>query len=647
MANEYNESSIKVLKNLEPIKKRPGMYTRTESPTHMVTELIDNAIDEALAGHAKNIEVIMYLDGSMSVSDNGRGIPCGIHPTEQIHTLNVIFQMVHSGGKFENDSESGSYQISAGLHGVGVSLTNALSNKLEVKVKRGGQVHQAIFENGETVLAPEVVGKCAKSDTGTYVRSWPNPKYFDSPNISRSSIQGLLKAKSIFLPHASIVLKIENESGFETFTWTYENGLLDYLNKEIIHDADPLGEPLYFSHVLPEATEHNMANEGIETAFVWSTTPGRGASFTNLVPNRDGGTHENGLREVVFAGIKSFAETHGLNHKSIRLTPEDVWSNLNFVIHAKMVVPAFASQTKDRLSSKEAVKLVATCLKDPFSIWLHNNVQLATEITKLCISNAISRTKTEKPIERKKSSGVSLLPGKLSDAEIIGPESELYLVEGDSAGGSARQARNKINQGILALKGKSLNTWEVASTEILGNAEVNNMAVSIGLDPHTREDKIDLSQLRYGRIILLADADVDGLHIQSLIMTLFMRHFPQLLLNGHVYIAHPPLYIISVQAHGKMPFRQLYAADNSELDRITQSLADQKVSKEKIHVSYLKGLGEMDPINLYESTLNPSVRRLSKLLINDWDKAMETFNIMMAEKQVEARKKLISNFKPE
>lgn len=647
MANQYDESSIKVLKNLDPIKKRPGMYTRTESPTHMVTELIDNAIDEALGGYASNIEVTQYLDGSLSVSDNGRGIPCGMHPTENIHTLLVIFTMVHSGGKFENDTDSASYQISAGLHGVGVSLTNALSNRLEVKVKRGGQVHQVIFENGDPVSGPEVIGKCAKSDTGTYVRSWPNPKYFDSPAISRNNIQMLLKAKSIFLPKASIVLRVENESGFETFSWTYENGLLDYLAKEVIHDADIIGEPLYFSKTLNEVTEHNMAGEGVEVAFVWSTGPGKGSSFVNLVPTRDGGSHENGLREVLFSGIKSFAESHGLNHKSVRLTPEDVWSNLNFIIHARMIVPAFASQTKDRLSSKEAVKLVTTCLKDQFMIWLHNNVQLATEITKQCITNAISRTKTDKPIERKKSNGISLLPGKLSDAEIIGPNSEIYLVEGDSAGGSAKQARNKVNQGILSLKGKSLNTWEVDSSAILANVEVNSIATSIGLDPHKKDDNVDFSQLRYGKIIVLADADVDGLHVQSLIMTLFMKHFPQLILRGHIYIAHPPLYIISVQAHGKAPFRQLFASDNAELNRIQATLAEQKVNKDKITVSYLKGLGEMDPINLYQSTLDPTGRRLSKLVMTDWDVANQTFETMMGEKQVEARKALISNFKPE
>lgn len=643
----YDESSIEVLEGLEPIKLRPDMYTDVESPTHMVGEMVDNAADEALAGFADSIEVIYYRDGSLSVEDTGRGIPTGIHPKKKIHTFKVLLQSIHSGGKFANTSENSSYKQSGGLHGVGISLTNALSSRLELRVKRGGEVHQAIFENGDTAFEPQVVGKCPKNQTGTFIKSTPNPKYFTSPVISKSSLINSLKSKAIFIPSTKITFKVETESGFDIFEWAYENGPLQYFNEEIIKDAEIIGQPLHFNKELPELTDFNHPGDGFEAVFAWSLTPGQGASFTNLIPTKQGGTHESGFRDSLFTVIRDFADSHSMNHKSVKLTPDDVWTNLNFIINARMAAPAFKGQTKDKLNSPNAVRMVAACVKDQFSIWFNNNVLLATEITKLCIANAITRSRTEKPVERRKNSGVSLLPGKLTDAEILGKGSELFLVEGESAGGSAKHARNKRNQGILALKGKSLNTWEEDSTTILANAEVNNIATSIGIDPHGRHDKIDMSQLRYEQIILLMDADFDGAHIRSLILTLFMAHFPQIILNGHVYIAHPPLYIVSVQAHGKLPFRQLYAADNAELKAMTDSLAEQKVSKDKIHVSYLKGLGEMDPINLYESTLNPAVRRLSRLVITDWDSAFDTFNTMMAEKQVEARKVLISNYKPE
>ncbi|MGP1715791.1 MAG: toprim domain-containing protein [Methylophilus sp.] len=643
----YDESSIRVLEGLDPIKLRPDMYTDVENPTHLIGEMVDNAADEAIAGYADSIEVTLYRDGSLAVEDTGRGIPAGIHPTKKIHTFNVLLQTIHSGGKFSNTDENASYKQSGGLHGVGISLTNALSNKLELRVKRGGEIHHAVFENGETVVEPQVIGKCPKNQTGTLIRSWPNPKYFTSPHINKAALINSLKSKAIFIPSTKIIFNLETDSGFDTIEWAYKNGPLQYFNEEIIKDAEIIGQPLHFDKTLPDQSDFNHPGDGFEAVFAWSISPGNGASFCNLILNKMGGTHESGFRDALFAVIRDFADSHSMNHKNVKLTAEDVWTNLNFIINARMASPAFKGQTKDKLNSPNAIRLVAACIKDQFSIWFNNNVQIATEITKLAIGNAIARSKTEKPVERRKTSGVSLLPGKLTDAEVIGPGSELYLVEGESAGGSAKQARNKGNQGILALKGKSLNTWEEDSATILSNSEVNNIATSIGIDPHGRHDKIDLTQLRYGKIILLMDADFDGLHIQSLIMTLFMAHFPQLLLNNHVYIAHPPLYIVSVQAHGKMPFRQLYAADNTELKAMTDSLTDQKVSKDKIHVSYLKGLGEMDPINLYESTLNPAVRRLSRLVITDWDRAFATFNTMMADNQVEARKALISNFKPE
>ena len=492
---------------------------------------------------------------------------------------------------------------------------------------------------------PNVVGKCLVKDTGTFVRAWPNPKYFDSPNISKPTLEHLLRSKAMLLPGVNIIFNVETASGYDTKQWQFADGIADYI-KDMTAEQSPVADMFQSKRFLQEDTESFSQGEGVECALIWTESSGKGESYVNLVPTKLGGTHESGLRDVAYNCIKTFAETHGLNHKSIKLSPEDVWSNLNYVIAIKMLDPAFSGQTKEKLSSREALKLVTISIKDQFDIWLNNNVHHATAITQLCVSNAITRTKSTKQVERKKTSGIAVLPGKLTDAEVIGIGAELYLVEGDSAGGSAKQARDKTNQGILALKGKSLNTWEVDRSEILSNTEVLSIASSIGVDPHGLEDDVDLSGLRYEKIITLADADVDGSHIVALILTLFMKHFPKLIKNGHIYIAHPPLYIINVQAHGKNPSRQLYASDNAELETIVSKLVAQNISKEKFTVSYLKGLGEMDPINLYESTLNPSTRKLSQLVVSDWDDAVNTFDIMMSDKNAHLRKELIANYIP-
>lgn len=645
--NEYDASAIDLLEGLEPIILRPDMYTDTSSPEHMCGELIDNAADEALAGFAKNIEVVMYRDGSLSVEDDGRGIPTGIHPKKKIHVFLVLLQHIHSGGKFANTSDSSAYKQSGGLHGVGISLTNALSSRLELRVKRGGEVHQAIFENGQTVFEPQVVGKCPKNQTGTFIKSTPNPKYFSSATINKASIIRTLKSKAIFIPKSKITFKVETESGFDITEWSYENGPVQYFDEEIIGDREVIGTPLHFNKELTDQSDFNHPGDGFEAVFAWSPTPGLGASYTNLIPTRSGGTHESGFRDSLFSVIREFADSHSMNHKNVKLTADDVWANLNFIINARMAAPAFKGQTKEKLNSPNAVRMVAACIKDQFSNWFNVNVHVATEITKLCIDNAIARTKAEKPVEKKKTGGVTLLPGKLTDAVKLGPTAEIFLVEGDSAAGSGRQARDRNNQGILACKGKSLNTWEVDSADILRNDEVSAIAAAIGVDPHTRNDTLDLSKLRYGRIIVMTDADVDGAHIRSLLLTLFFKHFPLLLVHGLVTVARPPLYIISVQASGKHPPRQLFAADNRELNEISENLSEQKVPKDKIHFNYLKGLGEMNPDVLYESTMNPAVRRMQKIVIKDWDAAHRTFDTFMAEKNVEARKELISQFVPE
>ncbi|HEX8978455.1 MAG TPA: DNA topoisomerase IV subunit B [Parasulfuritortus sp.] len=609
----YSESSIRVLKGLEPVKERPGMYTRTDSPTHIIQEVIDNAADEALAGHAGKIAVTLHADGSVSVEDDGRGIPVGIHPAEGVPTVEVVFTRLHAGGKFDKKA-GGAYAFSGGLHGVGVSVTNALSTRLEVFVKLHGQLHRMVFADGNVIEPLAVVGSVGARTTGTVVRAWPNGKYFDSPKIKRNELERLLRAKAVLLPGVKVSLKDE-ESGEEK-VWQYADGLVSYLN-------ETLPEPGEHSYVSPVFAGERYAGaedaagfaegEGAAWALAWCEAGGGGESYVNLIPTQLGGTHEAGLRNGVFDSLKEFVSHHGLLPGKVTLQADDVWKHIRFVLSGRILDPQFQGQTKDKLTSRDAMRLVATRVKDPLDAWLNANIEAGKRIAELAIKTALARQKAGKVVEKKKQSGAAVLPGKLTDCEsdeIV--RNEIFLVEGDSAGGSAKQGRDREYQAILPLRGKVLNTWEVARGEIFGNNEVHDIAVALGIDPHDLEGPGSvLDNLRYGKVIIMADADVDGSHIQTLLLTLFFRHFPQLIARGHVYIAQPPLYSIKVAAQGKSrPERRLYALDEAERDQVLARLADDGIRETNIHVGRFKGLGEMNPEQLRETTMHPDTRRL-------------------------------------
>lgn len=640
----YDESSIRVLRKLEPIQLRPGMYTRTTDPTHMVIEAIDNGVDEAMAGYAKNIEVTLYKDGSVAVKDDGRGIPTGMHPEEQVPTVQVVFQVIHSGGKFSKGDADSSYKFTGGLHGVGVSVTNALSSRLEVEVKREGKLHRIVFAEGEVIEPLSILGKCAAKDTGTELRIWPNPKYFDTPNISKSELEHLLRAKAMLLPGVKVLLNIENANGFEVKEWHFEGGMAQYLDQMIAED-EPVS-PAFCGEKYVTNVETFSNGEGVQWAIAWVTGAGGGESYVNLIPTLGGGTHEAGLRDTVFNSVRTFAEHHGLMQRHVKLTADDVWAKLRYVMALRMVDPAFAGQTKEKLSSREAVKLVIACMKDTLDLWLNEHVAEATKIAEQAIKLAIARGKTTKTVERKKSSGLATMPGKLSDCEVTGLDAELFLVEGDSAGGSAKQGRDKETQAILPLKGKGLNSWEIERATILGNKEIQSIASSIGVDPHGIDDSVDLTHIRYGRVILLSDADNDGLHISSLLLTLFFKHFPQLIKSGHIYIAHPPLFRIDVPAQGKSkPLRKIYALDVDELTVIEARLRQEGVKEGAWQISRFKGLGEMNPEQLWETTLCPDTRKLVRVeLGDDLAATISTFETLMGKAHAAQRKDLITAY---
>jgi topoisomerase-4 subunit B len=644
MAKNYDESSIRVLRKLEPIQLRPGMYTRTTDPTHIIIEAVDNAVDEAMAGYASEIEVTMHRDGSASVRDNGRGIPVGIHPEENVPTVQVVFTVIHSGGKFAKDSADSSYKFTGGLHGVGVSVTNALSSRLDVRVKREGKEHAIAFADGEVAEPLNVVSTCRAKDTGTFIHAWPNPKYFDSPNISRSELEYLLRAKAMLLPGVKVTFNFETANGYDTKEWTFERGMTQYF--EQMTAEEELVAPLFAGEKYLKGHEAFSDGEGLAWAIAWSAESGGGESYVNLIPTLAGGTHESGLRDVVFNSVRTFAEHHGLMQRNIKLTADDVWSRLRFVLSIKMVDPAFAGQTKEKLSSREAVRLVQAAMKDALDLWLNEHVPHATKIAELAIKLAAARSKNTKAVERRKSSGVAVMPGKLTDCEMTGADAELFLVEGDSAGGSAKGGRDKETQAILPLRGKGLNSWEVDRSQILANQEIQNIAVSLGIDPHGLDAAVDLSGLRYGRVILLSDADDDGLHIQALLLTLFFRHFPALVKNGHVYIAHPPLFRIDVPAQGKgKPPRKLYALDKDELASVETRLRQEGVKEGAWDVSRFKGLGEMDADQLWETTLCPDTRRLVQVRIGDGiEQAIEAFETLMSKSKAQRRKELLTEF---
>ncbi len=618
MTTNYSAQEITVLKDLEPVQIRPGMYTDTTRPNHLAQEVIDNSVDEALAGFATKVEVILHADQSLEVIDNGRGMPVDIHPTEGVSGVEVILTKLHAGGKFSNKN----YEFAGGLHGVGISVVNALSERVDIQVKRNGEVYKIAFENGVKVEELEVIGTCGRRTTGTTVHFKPNPKYFDSKNFSVSRLRHLLRAKAVLC--SGLEIKFVDKVNNTEDVWCYQDGLSDYLT-EAVNGFETLPEK-------PFVGEFKGSTEAVSWALLWLPEGGEliAESYVNLIPTVQGGTHVNGLRQGLLNAMTEYCEFRNKLPRGVKLTADDIWDRCAYILSLKMQDAQFAGQTKERLSSRQSAVFVAGVLKDAFSLWLNQNVQDADRLAEMAISSAQRRLNAAKKVVRKKLVSGPALPGKLADCASQNLEkTELFLVEGDSAGGSAKQARDREYQAILPLRGKILNTWEVASDQVLGSTEIHDIAVALGIDP----DNEDLSQLRYGKVCILADADSDGLHIATLLCALFLRHFPKLVQDGHVYVAMPPLYRIDL---GKEVF---YALDESEKEAILERLKDKKGT---LNVQRFKGLGEMDPSQLRETTMDPNTRRLVQLTYElGEDQGAETLELMdmlLAKKRAEDRK---------
>ena len=642
--SEYSESSIQVLKGLEPVRQRPGMYTRTDNPLHIIQEVLDNASDEALGGFGKQIIVTMHTDGSVSIEDDGRGIPVGMHPTEKLPVVEIVFTQLHAGGKFEKGT-GGAYAFSGGLHGVGVSVTNALSKRLEVTVWRDGQISTLTFADGLVIekLKTKPASKEDKSH-GTRVRAWPDGKYFDSSAIPMPELIRLLRSKAVLLPGVKVTL-IQEKSG-ESQTWQYAQGLRGYLTEAIAqagHGPEVI-PPFEGEQYATGTGDDDSFAEGEGAAWVVTWTedgaPVR-ESYVNLIPTPAGGTHESGLREGLFNAVKGFIEMHALQPKGVKLMPEDVFARASFILSAKVLDPQFQGQIKERLNSRDAVRLVSAYAKSALELWLNEHVDYGRKLADLVIKQAQARTRAGQKVEKKKSSCVAVLPGKLTDCESQDISlNEIYLVEGDSAGGSAKMGRNKEYQAILPLRGKVLNTWEAERDRLFANNEVHDIAVAIGVDPHGANDTPDLSNLRYGKICILSDADVDGAHIQVLLLTLFYKHFPKLIDLGHVYISRPPLFRVDAPARGKKPAQKIYALDANELQAIEDKLRKDGVKESAWQISRFKGLGEMSAEQLWDTTLNPDTRRLLPVTLGTWteEETIKTMDMLMGKSESAARK---------
>jgi topoisomerase-4 subunit B len=640
-SNEYSEGSIRVLKGLEPVKQRPGMYTRTDNPLHIIQEVLDNAADEALAGYGKKIKVILHVDGSVSIEDDGRGIPFGLHPEENAPVIELVFTRLHAGGKFDK-GKGGAYSFSGGLHGVGVSVTNALSKRLEATSYREGQVATLVFSGGD-VAEPLVKRATGEGDRkqGTTVRAWPDAKYFESSVLPMNELTHLLRSKAVLMPGVTVTLV--NEKTKETQQWQYKAGLRDYLTQTL--NGDPV-IPLFEGEGFADGNSESFAEgEGASwaVAFTEDGAPVR-ESYVNLIPTSAGGTHDSGLRDGLFTAVKSFIELHGLLPKGVKLMPEDVFARASYVLSAKVLDPQFQGQIKERLNSRDAVRLVSSFVRPALELWLNEHVDYGKKLAELAIKAAQTRQRAGQKVEKRKSSGVAVLPGKLTDCESRDlAHNEVFLVEGDSAGGSAKMGRNKETQAILPLRGKVLNTWEVDRDRLFANNEIHDISVAIGLDPHGPGDNPDMSNLRYGKVCILSDADVDGSHIQVLLLTLFFRHFPKLIEAGHLYVARPPLFRVDAPARGKKPASKAYALDEGELTAIIDKLRKDGVKEGGWSISRFKGLGEMSAEQLWDTTLNPDTRRLLPIELGPLDNA-GTENLMtqlMGKGEAAARRELM------
>jgi topoisomerase-4 subunit B len=649
-AGGYTAEDIEILEDLSPILHRPGMYTDPVNPNHALVEVIDNSADEGLAGFATKVSVVLYEDGSASVEDDGRGIPVDIHPKKKVPAVQVIFTTLHSGGKFHKTDKDAAYRIAGGLHGVGICVSNALSKRLEVDVKRDGAAYRIVFaDNGKVKQPLKKVGTAGPKDSGTRVRFWPDPQYFDSPTIVAADLAALLRAKAMLLPGVKFTLGIEKKGKIATQTWHFPEGIKGYFDAAIA-GAEPVADSFFGERYVAAQSESDSFAEGEGAMWAIAWTPEGDLvteSYVNMIPTRLGGTHVSGLREGVYNAIKNFIDIHAMGQRGLKVVPEDVWSRANFVLSVKMLDPQFKGQVKNELISRDAVKLVAQMVRDPIELWLNQHVDEGKRIAELVLRQAQARTRAAQKVERRKTSGVAVLPGKLTDCASDDPDrNEMFIVEGDSAGGSAKQARDKEFQAVLPLKGKPKNTWQDSADTLYANKEIEAIALAIGVDHHKSSDAVDLSGLRYRKIIILADADVDGAHIQVLLLTLFFRHFPKLIESGNVFVAQPPLFRIDVPGQGKgKPARKLYALDKQELEVLEEKLEDEGVKPGSWTVSRFKGLGEMNPEQLWETTLNPDTRRMLPVsLEGGMEISVDIFNMMMAKENASQRREWMETY---